>query len=106
MMKYRKVTAIVRCEVLEKVEDALRSAGIAGISVSFVKGYGDYANFFRNPPLTKHARIEVFTGDTEVDVIVDTIMGNAHSGLSGDGIVAVLPVEHLYRIRDGKQVET
>ena len=42
---YCKVTAIIRCEVLEKVEQRLQELGVSGISVTRVKGYGDYANF-------------------------------------------------------------
>jgi len=99
-MGFKKVTAIIQCEVLEKVEMALQEAGVSGISVTYVKGYGDYSIFFKSPPLVTHARIEIFAEDTQVDSIVDTILTTAYTGMLGDGIVAVLPVEHFYRIRD------
>lgn len=58
--------------ILEKVENALQEIGVTGISVTYIKGYGDYANFFQSPPLIKHARIEIFTDEKEVKSIVST----------------------------------
>ena len=98
-MEVKKVVAIVRDSVLEKVEAALKSMGIAGISVSRVKGYGEYANFFKSDWMVKNVRLEIFTEESRVDSLVTAIMDAAHLGLGGDGFVAVLPVEKLYRIR-------
>lgn len=99
-MIVKKVTAIIQRSKLEDVETALRDAGVPGISVTMVKGYGDYANFFKSPPLVSHARLEIFIEDTKVNSVVDAIMNNAHTGMESDGIIAVLPVEHFYRIRE------
>ena len=98
-MNYRKVTAIIRREVLEKVECELQVMGVSGISVTKVKGYGEYANFYTNDCMVSHIRIEIFTHEDKADVIARSIMKTAHVGLEGDGIVAVLPVEKIYRIR-------
>ena len=70
-----------------------------GISVSRVKGYGEYANFYARDWLTSHARIEIFTAAEHAEQIVAAIIDAAHVGQAGDGIVAILPVEKLYRIR-------
>lgn len=98
-MKYRKVTAIIRCDALEKVERKLQETEVQGISVTRVKGYGEYADFYAHDWMVTYARIEIFTMVEKTDAIVRTILEAAHVGLSGDGIVAVLPVEQLYRIR-------
>ena len=98
-MKIKKIIAVIRCEDLEKVESALQQAGVPGISVTYVKGFGEYANFFKSPPLVEHVHIEIFVEESSVQSVVDAIFANAHSGLSGDGIIAVLPVEYLYSIR-------
>ena len=45
-MELRKVTAIIRSSVLEEVEERLRGIGVRGISVTKVKGFGEYANFY------------------------------------------------------------
>ena len=99
-MSFKKITAIIQREKLEKVELALQGLSVSGISVTYVKGYGNYANFFKSPPLVSHARIEIFAEELKVEGIVETILQNAYTGMDGDGIVAVLPVEHFHRIRD------
>lgn len=100
-MEFRKVTAIIQPAVLEKVERKLQEIGIRGISVTKVKGYGEYANFFSRDWMgsVTHARIEIFTEKAKAESIVQAILEEAHQGLPGDGIVAVVPVERVYRIR-------
>jgi nitrogen regulatory protein P-II 1 len=94
-----KVTAIIRTEALEKVAQCLQELGVPGISVTQVKGHGEYANFYNNDLMTDHARVEVFIPAQRADEVAQTIVNVAHSGIAGDGIVAVLPVKQLYRIR-------
>ncbi len=98
-MELKKVVAIVRGTVLEDVEERLRQLGIKGISVSHIKGYGEYANLFTADRMTAHAKIEIFSKQSAVDDIVAAIIETAHRGIAGDGIVAIQPVEKLYRIR-------
>jgi nitrogen regulatory protein P-II 1 len=98
-MSFRKVTAIFRCDSCEKVEQKLQELGVHGFSLSKVKGYGEYADLYSDDWLVTHARLEIFTETSKVDEIVEAIMDAAHVGIEGDGIVAVLPVEQLYRIR-------
>jgi len=98
-MIFRKVTAIFRPNRLEAVEDRLRGLGVAGISVTRVKGFGEYANFYEPDWLCTHVRIEVFTSKLKADEIAEAIMEAAHTGIEGDGIVAILPVESVYHIR-------
>lgn len=98
-MEYRKITAIVRREVVQDIEARLQGLGVGGITVTRVKGYGEYANFYSSDWLVSHARIEVFTTRARAGEIATAIMETAHTGVSGDGLVAVLPVEQIYRIR-------
>lgn len=98
-MESKKITAIIRNSVLGKVEERLQSLGVKGISVSRVTGYGEYANLFRSDWMVPHYRLEIFAKTPQTDAIVTAIMEAAHLGMAGDGIVAVLPVERLYRIR-------
>ncbi len=103
-MKYRKITAIFRCDACDKVEQRLQELGVQGFSLSHVKGYGEYADLYSNDWLTSHARLEIFTEEERVETIIEAIMDSAHVGLAGDGIVAVLPVEKLYRIRTRREI--
>jgi nitrogen regulatory protein P-II 1 len=101
---YCKVIAIIRNDALERVERHLQEVGVRGISVSGVRGYGEYADYYSPEMLTRHLRIEIFTAARQGDAIAQAIMDAAHSGLAGDGIVAVLPVCKVYRIRRRAEV--
>lgn len=103
-MSFKKVTAIFRCDSCEKVEQELQEIGVHGFSISKVKGYGEYVDLYSKDWLVTHARIEIFTEESKTDKIVETIMEAAHIGMEGDGIIAVLPVEKLYRIRTRSEV--
>ncbi|MDZ4142468.1 MAG: P-II family nitrogen regulator [Methylotenera sp.] len=98
-MQFRKITAIIRSEALEKVEQRLQKLGVPGISVTRVKGYGEYANFYTHDWMATNARIEIFSTAKRAEEIARAIMEVANSGTPGDGIVAVLPVEKIYNIR-------
>lgn len=104
-MRWEKLTAIVRRDALERVERRLQELGVEGISVAAVKGYGEYANFFRHDWLVPHARIEIFTAPGRAREIAEAIMSVAHTGTPGDGLVAILPVAEIYRIRDCRPCE-
>lgn len=106
MYDYRKITAIIQVERLEAVEKSLQAIAVPGISVTKVKGYGEYANFFSSDWTCEHARIEIFVHETQTEKIVSTIMDSAHTGISGDGIVVVLPVESIFRIKTKKSIES
>ncbi|HED18990.1 MAG TPA: P-II family nitrogen regulator [Gammaproteobacteria bacterium] len=100
-MEFRKITAIIRLDRAEQVEHKLKAICVPGMSCTHVKGYGEYANFYSSDWKVEHARLEIFTKAGQVKEIVDVILKEAGTGTSGDGIIAVLPVEHLYHIRFG-----
>jgi nitrogen regulatory protein P-II 1 len=105
-MELRKVTAIIRSSMLKQVEERLQGLHVRGLSVSNVKGYGEYSNFFTHDWMVTHSRIEIFTVGSRADAIARAILETAHTGKSGDGFVAVLPVEKVYRIRTGAEATT
>ncbi|MDQ6998515.1 MAG: P-II family nitrogen regulator [Mariprofundus sp.] len=98
-MEYRKVNAIINTLMLEKVDTALRDIQVPGMTVTQVKGYGEYHDFYQPDMMCKHANIEIFCKASEADAIAACIMDAAHTGQSGDGIVAITPVERIYCIR-------
>jgi nitrogen regulatory protein P-II 1 len=93
------VIAIIRRQTLEAVEQGLREIGVRGISVSKVKGYGEYHNFFSEDWMVENIRLEIFTRKDKVDAITSAIMKSAHTGSPGDGMVAVYPIDKFYNIR-------
>ena len=102
-MELRTVTAIIRSSSLIQVEERLQEMNVRGLSVSNVKGYGEYANFFTHDWQVTHSRIEIFTEKSNAEGIARAIMETAHTGMSGDGFIAILPVEKLFRIRTGAE---
>lgn len=101
----KKITAIVRRDLLEQVENRLKSLGVPGITVTAVKGYGEYANFFSHDWLVPHAKIDIFATDTEAHKIAAAIVEAARTGAAGDGIVAIGPTESVVHIRTGRSLE-
>jgi nitrogen regulatory protein P-II 1 len=98
-MPFCRITAIINRNVLEKVEAALQQAGVSGVSVAKVKGFGEYADFFERDWMTPHVRIEIFTSTERAEALARAIIDAAHTGLAGDGIVSLAPVDKVYRIR-------
>lgn len=98
-MEFRKVVAIIRPDALEAVEKALQELAVPGISVCKVKGYGEYANFYTADWMQPHVRVEVFIDQGRAEEVATTIVDAAHTGLEGDGVVAVTPVESVFHIR-------
>jgi nitrogen regulatory protein P-II 1 len=98
-MKFRKVTAIISRDALERVEQALQARDVHGVSVTRSKGFGEYANFFQHEWMSSHLCVEVFAARERAEGVARAIMDAAYTGLPGDGIVAIVPVEELFVIR-------
>lgn len=99
-MAFMNITATIGVDRLERVESRLRKAGVPGVSISKVKGYGLYKNFFQRDYLTSHARIQIYAPSDRVEEIVVAIMDAAHTGAENDGVVIVSPIAKMYRIDD------
>ncbi len=98
-MDIKHIIAIIRRDRLEPVEQKLQEIGVERINVSKVKGYGEYRDFFARDWMVEEVKLEIFTKNEEVDAIAAAIMEAAHTGVPGDGVVAVMPVEKLFLIR-------
>lgn len=98
-MDIKYIIAIIRRDRLEPVERKLQDIGVERINVSKVKGYGEYRDFFARDWMVEEVRLEIFTRTDEADAITAAIMDAAHTGVPGDGIVAVVPIEKLFLIR-------
>ena len=103
------VTAIIKPFKLEDVRDALTKLGVAGLTVSEVKGFGrqkGHTEIYRGAEYTVNflpkIKIEVVVPDDRADRIVDAIASTAKTGQIGDGKIFVIEVEHALRIRTGE----
>jgi nitrogen regulatory protein P-II 1 len=99
-MELKKITAIVRSDQLEELEERFKGPDLPGITVDHVHGYGEYANFFAKDWMSRYARVEIVADARQARRLVDVITDVVHTGTRGDGIVYVVPIEQLHRIRD------
>jgi nitrogen regulatory protein P-II 1 len=106
------VTAVIKPHKWEDVRVALETAGVTGMTVSEVNGYGRqkghkevYRGAEYDVTLVPKLRIEIVVGDADVDAIVDAVLGAAATGKIGDGKVWVSSVDSVVRVRTGDRDE-
>ena len=102
----KKIEAIIQPFKFDDVKEALTQAGVEGMTITEVKGFGrqkGHKEIYRGSEYTvdvlPKVKVEIVAGDDKVDAIVETIMETAKTGKIGDGKVFVLPVSEAYRIR-------
>jgi nitrogen regulatory protein P-II 1 len=106
------ITAIVKPHKLDAVKGALEEAGVAGLTVTEVRGYGrqrGHTEIYRGAEYTVEfvpkVRLEILVTDADAGAILDAVVASARSGDVGDGKVFVTPVEDVVRIRTGERGE-
>ncbi len=104
------ITAIVKPFKLDEVKDALKAAGLPGLTVTEVRGFGrqgGHTETYRGAEykidFVPKVKIEVVVDDDVVDQTVDAIKAAAATGKIGDGKIWVTTVERLVRIRTGEE---
>ena len=102
----KKIEAIIQPFKFEDVKTALTQAGIEGMTITEVKGFGrqkGHKEIYRGSEYTvdvlPKVKVEVVTSDDRVDAGVKAIIEAAKTGKIGDGKVFVLSVDEAYRIR-------
>jgi nitrogen regulatory protein P-II 1 len=105
----KKIEAIIRPHLLESVKDALQTLGVAGMTLSEVKGFGrqkGHTEVYRGSEykveFVPKLKIEVVVDEEIVDEAVDAIIKTARTGKFGDGKIFIFPVEEAIRIRTGE----
>jgi len=104
-MAINLVVAIVRESTVKTIVSRLYENSIPGVSISPVRGYGEHVNVYSQDITEENMRVEVFVADSYAQHVVDIIMKAAHTGLEGDGIVAILPVSAAYQSKDFTQLK-
>ena len=104
------VTAVVKPFKLDDVKDALKAAGITGITVTEVRGFGrqgGHTETYRGAEykidFVPKVAMDVVVDDGVVDTVVDVIKQAAATGKIGDGKIWVSDVDRIIRIRTGEE---
>ncbi|MBU3013306.1 P-II family nitrogen regulator [Poseidonibacter lekithochrous] len=108
----KKIEAVIKPFKLEDVKDALTEAGITGMTVSDVKGYGrqqGHSELYRGAEYVvdflPKIKLELIVADEDVDSIIKLITDSAKTGKIGDGKIFVSNIEKIVRIRTGEEDE-
>ena len=104
------ITAIIKPFKLDDVKDALKAAGIAGMTVTEVRGFGrqgGHTETYRGAEykidFVPKVSVDLVVDDAIVDMVVETITKAASTGKIGDGKIWITDVERLVRIRTGEE---
>jgi nitrogen regulatory protein P-II 1 len=102
------VTAVIKPHKWEEVRAALEGAGVSGMTVSEVSGFGrqkGHTEVYRGAEydisLVPKVRLEIVVDDADVETVTEAIVAAAATGRIGDGKVWVQPVESVVRVRTG-----
>ncbi len=105
----KKVEAIIRPFKLDQVKIALVNAGIVGMTVSEVRGFGrqkGQTERYRGSEYTveflQKLKVEIVVEDDQVQKVIDKITAASRTGEIGDGKIFVFPVDRIVRIRTGE----
>jgi nitrogen regulatory protein P-II 1 len=109
----KKVEAIIRHFKLEDVKNALTERGIAGMTITEVRGFGrqkGHTEMYRGTEyevdFVPKIKIEVVVPDAKLQTVLDTIMRSAQTGQVGDGKMFVTDLAEAVRIRTGESGES
>ena len=104
------ITAVVKPFTLDDVKHAVESAGVLGMTVTEVQGYGrqrGHTEVYRGAEYTvdfvPKVRLDVVVGDDDAKDVVDVIVKAASTGQIGDGKVWTTAVDDLVRVRTGER---
>ena len=108
----KKIEAIVRHFKLEDVKNALTEQGIHGMTVTEVRGFGrqkGHTEMYRGTEYTvdfvPKVKIEVIAADSNLQMVIDTVLRAAQTGQIGDGKIFVTDLQDSIRIRTGETGE-
>jgi nitrogen regulatory protein P-II 1 len=109
----KKIEAIIKPFKLDAVKEALLEAGVAGLTLTEVKGMGrqkGHTELYRGAEykvdLLPKLKVEVVVPDEIVGRVVEVIMLAAKTGSVGDGKIFIIPVEEVVRVRTGERGES
>ena len=101
----KKIECIIRSEKLKDLTEALLGAGIGGMTVSEVRGFGIQRARPESFLFVHKTKIEIYALDSQVNEIISVVLKECFSGKAGDGKVAVMPLDNCIRIRTREKMD-
>jgi len=109
----KKIEAVIKPFKLDDVKDALNALGIAGMTVTEVKGFGrqkGHVELYRGAEydiaFIPKVKLEIVVAEGIAEKVVATIMEKAKTGKIGDGKIFISKIEEVIRIRTGEKGES
>jgi nitrogen regulatory protein P-II 1 len=106
----KKIEAIIKPFKLDEVKEALANAGVTGLTVSEVKGFGrqkGHTELYRGAEyvvdFVPKVKIEIVLDDAKAEQVVEVMGRAARTGTIGDGKIFIIPVDDVMRIRTGER---
>lgn len=108
----KKIEAIIKPFKMDDVREALAEVGVAGMTVTEVKGFGrqkGHTELYRgaeyNVDFLPKMKLEIVVSSDQAERAIEAIMNTAQTGKIGDGKIFVYDVERVIRIRTGEENE-
>jgi len=105
----KKIEAVIRHFKLEDVKNALNEQGVAGMTITEVRGFGRQKGHTETYRGTEYAvdfvpkvKVEIAVSDDQAQTVVDTIIKTAQTGQIGDGKIFISDLNESIRIRTGE----
>lgn len=105
----KKIEAIIKHFKLDEVKDALAAAGVMGMTVTEVRGYGRQKGHTERYRGTEYAvdfvpklKLEVVVADEQEQPAVEAILASARTGQIGDGKLFISQLDNVIRVRTGE----
>lgn len=102
-MSYSKVTAIMDLDDFSPLENALKTLSIPGLSISRVRGFGDYVNYYQKSGLSDSVKVEIYATSEQAEKIALQLSQLGESMTEGGGLVAIEPVSKLMNVKKLKE---
>jgi nitrogen regulatory protein P-II 1 len=106
----KKIEAIIKPFKLDEVKEALSKAGVQGMTITEVKGFGrqkGHTELYRGAEYVvdflPKVKIEILVDDDKAADVADTIITAARTGRIGDGKIFIMPMDEVVRIRTGER---
>jgi nitrogen regulatory protein P-II 1 len=106
----KKIDAIIKPFKLDEVKEALSKAGVHGLTITEVKGFGrqkGHTELYRGAEYVvdflPKVKIEILVEDDKAAEVTDSIIAAARTGRIGDGKIFIMPMDEVVRIRTGER---